>query len=196
MIERCMMLAGYVPLALGVWLGVTTPAVAQLGSLEGRPREAVELCFERAEDLARDRDVDDLELSDVGRAEEDDDRVEVEAEVRGRGDGGRREATMECTVNFDGDNEITEFNDDEFVDDLRREAAGGGGGDGRREFDQACRRAAERDQFDVVEITERSRDGRDRERDLRMRRNGNPWRATCIVEQGDQARLTDVERRD
>lgn len=196
MIKRCTMLTGCAPLALGLWLGAAAPAAAQLGDLEGRPREAVELCFERAEELARDRDVGDLELRDVSRAEEDNDQVEVEAEVRGRGDGERRAATIECTVNFDGDNEITEFNDDEFVDDLRREAAGGGGGDGRREFDQACRRAAERDEFDVVEITERSRDGRDRERDLRMRRNGNPWRATCIVEQGEQARLTDVERRD
>lgn len=206
---RWTMLTAAAPLALGTWLAAVTPALAQVDYDEGRKRDAVEMCFERARELARDRDVGDLDLREVTRADEDDDEVRVEASIRGRDDrDDRRRARMDCTVDFGGDNRITSFNEDDFIRDLRRDVSDRDRDRNRDRNDgdqeaygrsarQACTKAAEQEGFNVGDLSDRERDGDRIEIDMRMRRNENRWVATCAYDRrSNQARLHDVERRD
>lgn len=207
---RWTMLAAAGPLAVGAWLTAAAPAVAEADYREGRKKDAVDMCFDRARELARDRDVGDLDLREVTRADEDNDEVRVEAVLRGRDDrDDRRRARMDCTVDFEGDNRITSFNEDDFIRDLRRDVSDRR--DGNRDRDrndgdqeaygrnarQACTKAAQQEGYDIGELSDRERDGDRVEIDMRMRRNGNRWTATCAYDRrSNEARLHDVERRD
>jgi hypothetical protein len=94
---------GYFPRGGGGWPG---------GSWgQGRPRDAIELCRAYAEDLVRARGAGRaVEVAQITRAEEDDDKVEVEGYVRvADRDGDRRRARIDCEVDFKDRNEIVAF---------------------------------------------------------------------------------------
>jgi hypothetical protein len=118
---------------------------------QGRPRDAIELCRAYAEDLVRARGAGHaVEVAQVTRAEEDDDKVEVEGYVRvAERDGDRHRARIDCEVDFKDRNEIVAFSHDGlFRQDEGRDRGyvGGGGGNWqprpRRDDDrwQAARR--------------------------------------------------------
>jgi hypothetical protein len=104
------------PLAMLVLLGAgEAQAQRGLDRLEGRPRDAADMCLQRADELVRDRERGrgGAEIAQVVRADEDDDKVELEAylNVYAR-DNDRREAFLTCTVDFEGENRITDFDED------------------------------------------------------------------------------------
>jgi hypothetical protein len=135
-------LAGAAPLALLVLLGTTGMASAQSDVEEGRPREAVNMCVERAEEIVRDRDRGrNVEVAEIDEAEEDDDRVTVRGTVRVEDEDGDRRGTadLDCEVDFGGDNRIAAFDEDGLLESLDD-----GGDRGGRDRDGGRRQEAER----------------------------------------------------
>jgi hypothetical protein len=185
-------------------------AEAQAQRLEGREREAVDLCVDRAEELVRDRERGrgDVEVDEIVRAEEEDDEVEVQGYLRvADRDGDRREAWLDCTVDFQGENEITEFDEDGLLRSLRydRERDRDRGyrgrsrrGDAREDARGACRELAEEQGYELVDVADRDRTDRGARLDLNLRRdNGRRFTATCVYnENRDEARFARLDPED
>jgi hypothetical protein len=201
------LLGAAAPLALLAW-GAGDARAQQ--RLEGRERDAVEMCVDRAEDIVRDREGSrgEVEVDEIVRAEEDDDEVEVQGYLRVYDRGGdRREAWLDCVVDFQGDNEITEFDEDGLLRSLRydRERDRDRGyrgrerrGDERQDARSACRELAEEQGYELVDVTDRDRTERGARLDLRLRReNGRRFEATCVYNgRQDEARFARLEPED
>lgn len=199
------------PLALLALLGAGE-AQAQRGleRLEGREREAAEMCLERADELVRDRERGrgGAEIAQVVRADEDDDKVELEAylNVYAR-DNDRREAFLTCTVDFEGENRITDFDEDGLLrsinyyrdrddrdgrnrDRPRRNRDGDQGNNARA----ACRELFEDQGYRIENITDRDRNDNNVRLEMRVeRRNGRRFDAVCLYDRNrDEARFAEL----
>lgn len=194
-------LAGAAPAALLLLLGAAGPASAQSNVEEGRPREAVKMCVERAQEIIRDRDRGrDVEVDEIDEADEEDDRVTVEGTVRVEGRDRSRTADLRCEVDFGGDNQIAEFDEDRLLSSLEdndgnrgRDRRAGGG----REVEQAreaCRQIARENGWSDIRAEVRDqRDDNDRlVLDMRGQRdNFNPERRCRYNPETNQARFDD-----
>ncbi len=194
------------PLALLALLAAAGPARAQdnLENVdEGRPREAVNMCRERAEEIIRDRDRGrNVEVAEIEEAEEDDGRVRVQGRLRVEDDDGDRVGTadLECEVNFEGENEIAEFDEEGLLDSLEesREGRGGGGGGDRERVAQrareACREVARESGWSDIraEVRDRRDDNGRLVLDMTGRRdNFSPERRCRFNPENGQARFDD-----
>lgn len=194
-------LAGAAPLALLVLLGTAGTASAQRNVEEGRPRDAVAMCVERAEEIIRERDRGrNVEVDEIDEAEEDDDRVRVRGRVRVEDDDGdsRGTARLDCEVDFGGENRIAEFDEDRLISSLEDDDRGG---DRRRDGEQvadrareACRRVArENDWTDIrAEVRDRRDDDGRLVLDMRGQRdNFSPERRCRFDPDSGEARFDD-----
>jgi hypothetical protein len=186
------------------------------GRLEGRPREAVEMCRDRAEDLVRERGAGRaVQVDETDRAREDDDRVEVRGFVRVlERDGGRHRAWIECEVDFEGSNRIVAFREDGLFRrdgggrDRRSDSGWGAwsrgrdrdreqarGGNLREQASRACRRLAQEQNYQVADVQDRDRTGNGMRLEMRLRRNDRRWDAVCQYNANSgEARFVRLER--
>ncbi len=202
-------LAGAVaPLAMLVLLGAGE-AQAQRGleRLEGRQRDAADMCLQRADELVRDRERGrgGAEIAQVVRADEDDDKVELEAylNVYAR-DNDRREAFLTCTVDFEGENRITDFDEDGLLrsinyyrdrDDSNRDRRRRSkDGDQRENARSACRELFEEQGYRVENVTDRDRNDEQVRLEMRVERNnGRRFDAVCLYDRNrDEARFAEL----
>ncbi len=202
-------LAGAVaPLAMLVLLGAGE-AQAQRGleRLEGRQRDAADMCLQRADELVRDRERGrgGAEIAQVVRADEDDDKVELEAylNVYAR-DNDRREAFLTCTVDFEGENRITDFDEDGLLrsinyyrdrDDSNRDRRRRNrDGDQRENARSACRELFEEQGYRVENVTDRDRNDEQVRLEMRVERNnGRRFDAVCLYNRNrDEARFAEL----
>ena len=197
------------PLALVVLLGAgEAQAQRGLDRLEGRSRDAADMCLQRADELVRDRERGrgGAEIAQVVRADEDDDKVELEAylNVYAR-DNDRREAFLTCTVDFEGENRITDFDEDGLLRSINyyRDRSDGGNRDRRRrnnDGDQrenarsACRELFEDQGYRIENISDRDRNGDNVRLEMRVeRRNGRRFDAVCLYDRNrDEARFAEL----
>jgi hypothetical protein len=193
---------------------------------EGRPRDAIELCRAYAEDLVQARGAGRaVEVAQITRAEEDDDKVEVEGYVRvAERDGDRHRARIDCEVDFKDRNEIVAFSHDGLFrqdegrdrggyaqawpsqsrprrdDDRPRQVARrdddrGGRGLGQ-EAGQACRKVARSQGYEVASVGDRDRTGNGQRVDMRLRRGDRRFDAECVYNANrGEARLARLEPR-
>ena len=197
------------PLALVVLLGAgEAQAQRGLDRLEGRSRDAADMCLQRADELVRDRERGrgGAEIAQVVRADEDDDKVELEAylNVYAR-DNDRREAFLTCTVDFEGENRITDFDEDGLLRSINyyRDRSDGGNRDRRRrnnDGDQrenarsACRELFEDQGYRIENISDRDRNDNNVRLEMRVqRRNGRNFDAVCLYDRNrDEARFAEL----
>jgi hypothetical protein len=172
---------------LTLLLAVTAavPAAAQVDWSEGRRNTAVRMCQERAAEIIRDRGAGrEVEVDEITRADEDNDRVKVEGYLRYRDrDDDRRSARMDCEVNFEGNDRITAFDEEGLLDsDRDRDRDRDRNGDLRRQAGRACERLAEDQGYEVADLRdqERSRDGMRME--MRLRRDDRRFEAVCVYD--------------
>ncbi len=202
-------LAGAVaPLAMLVLLGAGE-AQAQRGleRLEGRQRDAADMCLQRADELVRDRERGrgGAEIAQVVRADEDDDKVELEVylNVYARNND-RREAFLTCTVDFEGENRITDFDEDGLLrsinyyrdrDDSNRDRRRRNrDGDQRENARSACRELFEEQGYRVENVTDRDRNDEQVRLEMRVERNnGRRFDAVCLYDRNrDEARFAEL----
>jgi hypothetical protein len=181
------------------------PAGAQQGRLEGRPREAVEMCRERAERVVRDRGrgravaVD--EITDV---DEDGDRVAVRGYLRVEDRDGDRRGTawLDCEVDFGGENRVARFDEDLLLRNLdrarerdrERERGRRRGGELLADARDACREMVEEQGYELADAREAGRAGAGTRLELRLRRNDRRWDAVCAYDRDrDEARFVGLE---
>ena len=195
-------------LAMIVLLGAGE-AQAQRGPnrLEGRPRDAANMCLQRADELVRDRERGSggAEIAQVVRADEDRDKVELEAylNVYDR-DNRRREAFLTCTVDFAGKNRITDFDEDGLLRSInyyrdrdnsnRDRRRRNRDGDQRENARSACRELFENQGYRIENITDRDRNDNNVRLEMRVqRRNGRHFDAVCLYDRNrDEARFAEL----
>jgi hypothetical protein len=188
------------PLALLLLLAAAAgPAGAQQGRLEGRSREAVEMCRERAERVVRDHD--------RGRAvevDEDGDRVAVRGYLRVEDrDGDRRGAAwLDCEVDFGGENRVARFDEElllrglERDRDRERDRGRRRGGELRADARDACREMVEEQGYELADAREGGRAGAGTRLELGLGRGDRRWDAVCAYDRDrDEARLVRLEPR-
>jgi hypothetical protein len=196
------------PLALVVLLGAgEAQAQRGLDRLEGRSRDAADMCLQRADELVRDRERGrgGAEIAQVVRADEDDDKVELEAylNVYAR-DNDRREAFLTCTVDFEGENRITDFDEDGLLrsinyyrdrsDDRNRDRPRRRDGDEGNNARAACRELFEEQGYRVSDVRDRDRNGDQVRLEMRVERNnGRRFDAVCLYNRNrDEARFAEL----
>lgn len=193
------------PFALLALLGVGE-AQAQRGvnRLEGRPREAVDLCLRRAEDIVRERERGraGVEIEEVIRADEDGDEVEIQGYVRiSDRDGDRREAWLDCKVDFDGENRVSDFDEDALVRSISYDRDRDRRGNDRRRRGEpaenaraACRETFEQQGYRISDIRDRDRNDNQVRLEMRVERNnGRRFDAVCLYNrERDEARFGEL----
>jgi hypothetical protein len=190
------------PLALFLLAAGTagSPAVAQDRE---RVREAEQLCLERAQDLLRDRGGGrDVEIDEIVDTDEDDEVLKIQGYMRvDDRNRDRRGVWLDCDVNFEGDNRVVYFDEDNFFRSLRgrdREYRGGNRESRRRDPREgaraACRDMAEDQGYELVDVTDRDRTDNGARLDMRLRRNDRRFDATCVYNGNrDEARFVRLE---
>ena len=204
--KRCLAGAAAPPLALLLLLGTpAAPAGAQQGRLEGRPREAVEMCRERAERVVRERDRGrGVEVDEIVDVDEDGDRVAVRGYLRVEDrDGDRRGAAwLDCEVDFGGENRVARFDEDLLLRNLERarerdrerERGRRRGGEPREAARDACREMVEEQGYELADAREGGRTGAGTRLELGLRRNDRRWDAVCAYDRDrDEARFVSLE---
>ena len=191
------------PLAL-LLLGAAGPAAAQ-DWREGRPREAVEMCRDRAERVLRDRDRGRrVEVDEITGVDQDRDRVEVQGYLRVEDrDGDRRgSAWLDCAVDFGGENRIVGFDEDGLLRSLERDRGRDRerdrgrrrGGELRADARDACREMVEGQGYELADLREADRTGAGMRVDMRLRRGDRRWEAVCAYDRDrDEARFVRLE---
>lgn len=193
------------PLALLALMGVgEAQAQRGLSRLEGRPREAADMCLQRADELVRDRERGrgGAEIEQVVRADEDDDKVELEAylTVFDR-DNDRREAFLTCTVDFEGENRITDFDEDALLRSIsydrdrdRRPRDRYRRGEPAENARAACRETFEQQGYRITDIRDRDRNNDQVRLEMRVERNnGRRFDAVCLYNRDrDEARFGEL----
>src|SRR5215213_3396279 len=181
------------------------PAAAQQGRLEGRPREAVEMCRERAERVVRDRDRGrGVEVDQITDVDEDGDRVAVRGYLRVEDrDGDRRGAAwLDCEVDFGGENRVARFDEDLLLRNLERarerdrerERGRRRGGEPREAARDACRELVEEQGYELADAREGGRAGAGTRLELGLRRGDRRWEAVCAYDRDrDEARFVSLE---
>lgn len=193
--------AAAAPLALVLALGTAgTPAQAQDRE---RVREAERLCLDRAQDLLRERGGGrDVEIDEIVDTEEDDEVLKIQGYMRvDDRNRDRRGVWLDCDVNFEGDNRVVYFDEDNFLRSLRGRDRNyrGGDRDSRRRDPRegaraACRDMAEDQGYDLVDVTDRDRTDNGARLDMRLRRNDRRFDATCVYNGNrDEARFVRLE---
>lgn len=202
---------GAVPLALVMLVAAASPALAQreIDVEEGRPQEAVEACTEYAQELLEERNRgNEVDVDRIIRAEEDDDIVKVQGylEVNDRDGDRRRSAWLDCDVDFDGDNEVTYFDEESFFRRLDRQRdrdrgsgnrrnRGGGDGDLQQEAREACREMVQDQRFEIGDIRDVERTDSGASVRMRIRNNNRRFDATCVYNRdSEDARFARLER--
>lgn len=188
------------PLALVLALGAAgTPAQAQDRE---RVREAERLCLDRAQDLLRERGGGrDIEVDEIVDTDEDGERLKIQGYMRvDDRNRDRRGVWLDCDVDFDGDNRVVYFDEDNFFRSLRGRDRGYRGDRESRRRDpregarSACREMAEDQGYDLVDVTDRDRTDNGARLDMRLRRNDRRFDATCVYNGNrDEARFVRLE---
>ena len=188
---------------------------------EGRPREAIGMCRNHAENLVRGRGAGRaVEVDEITRADESGNRVKVQGYVRVRErDGGRHRAWIDCEVDFRDRNEIVAFYQDGLFrrDSERRDERNRYGDrgrdqdrdrrrDGDRDRDearrrdqpanavQACRRMAGEQGYEIGEVRDRDRTENGMRVEMRLRRGERRFEAVCLYNaSSNQARFLRLE---
>lgn len=197
-------LGGASLLAMVAIAGFAGTAAAQVNYREGRPRDAVEMCVERAEEILRDRGGNrDVEIDEITRADEDDNIVKIQGYLRVRDrDGDRHEAWLDCDVDFEGDNRIVYFDEDNLIrsvnydrDRERNRDRRRSGGDLREDARAACREMVEDQGYQLGDVREAERTGSGMRIEMRLRRGDNRFNAVCLYNADrDEARFFRLER--
>lgn len=170
---------GVAGLSVLLTLAAAAPAAAQADWSEGRRKSAVDMCRERAEEIIRDRDAGgEVEVDEITRADEDDDRVTVEGHLRYRDrDDDRRRARLSCEVDFDGDDRIVAF-DEEGLLERDRDRDGGSW----RQASRACERLAEDQGYEVADLRDQDRAREGLRMEMRLRRDDRRFEAVCVYD--------------
>lgn len=198
-------LGGIALLATITAMTAAGPAAAQADYREGRPRDAVEMCVERATEILEQRErTRDVEIEEITRIDEDDDIIKVQGylNVRDR-DGDRREGWLDCDVDFEGDNRVVYFDEDNLVRSVgydrdrrrNRDRDRRRGGELREDARAACREMVESQGYELADVKDNDRNDHGMRLDMRLRRGDNRFDAVCLYnKERDTARFLRLEK--
>lgn len=169
-----------------------------LDRYKGREREAIDTCRRHAEDVLNENGGRrDVEVEEISRTDENDDKVKVQGYLRVYNrDGDRRPGWLDCTVDFDGDTKIVSFDEDSLLRDRdrKRDRKRDRRGDLREQASAACRDMVEDQGYEVGDVRDRDRVENGMRLDMRLRRSGRGFDATCIYNSNqDEARFARLE---
>ena len=152
-------LIGAAPLAVAFLLTAPGAQAADNDYSKGRKADAVKMCISHAEHLLPSRQRDTrLEVAQMRRIDENNDRVSLGATLKPEGSGDRYTLPIECEVSFKGDNKITSFDDQRFESDARDFFSHNGRDNGGRDYGDRNNNNRDRDRN--YSSNDRSRNGR------------------------------------